>query len=338
MKRKLVLSLLFLTISSALLGVVGVSALTGYTIGWWAVDGGGAASSVGGSYNLDGTIGQPAPGTSSGGTYTLEGGFWNGDAAVVNPPANQPPTDIALTNSSVTENSPIGSLVGNLSTVDADLGDSFTYSFCGGADDISFMISGDQLLTQAVFNFEAKKSYDVCIQTDDGTDRFDKHFSIAVTNVADYEIAKNGGFETYIGTSKKPVSWVAVNFSTLDGKNTTHQAGKYSVKLTGKGTITKTLTQTLTGGLKGDIFAFSYWVKGSALPKTGTCQAQVILYKTGGGTSTYTLKCPTTATTFTWKQMKLNFTASANYSKVVIKFTFKKTSGSVWFDGVSVKR
>ena len=112
----------------------------------------------------------------------------------------------------------------------------------------------------------------------------------------------------------------------------------YSVKLTGAGTNTKTLTQTLVmSGLANNAFTFSYWVKGSALPKTGTCQAQAILYKTAGGVAAYTVKCPAIAT-FAWKQMKLNFSAPADYSKVVIKFTFKKTSESVWFDGVSLLR
>ena len=95
------------------------------------------------------------------------------------------------------------------------------------------------------------------------------------------ELAKNGGFKTYsTKTSKKTANWVAGKFGTLDGKNTTKKYGMYSVKLTGAGTNTKTLTQTLVmSGLANNAFTFSYWVKGSALPKTGTCQAQAILYR-----------------------------------------------------------
>ena len=80
MKRKWFLSLLLLVIAFALLGIVNTSALTGYTLNWWTVDGGGATSSTGGSYSLDGTIGQPDTGTSSGGSYTQSGGFWSGGA------------------------------------------------------------------------------------------------------------------------------------------------------------------------------------------------------------------------------------------------------------------
>ena len=75
------LSLLLLVIASALFGILSVSALGGYTLDWWTVDGGGATSSTGGSYSLAGTIGQPDAGTSTGGTYALSGGFWGGGAA-----------------------------------------------------------------------------------------------------------------------------------------------------------------------------------------------------------------------------------------------------------------
>ena len=81
MKRIRFLSLLLLVIAVALLGVVSASALAGYILDWWTVDGGGATFSTGGSYSLGGTIGQPdAGGTSTGGTYALSGGFWGGGA------------------------------------------------------------------------------------------------------------------------------------------------------------------------------------------------------------------------------------------------------------------
>jgi hypothetical protein len=83
MKRKWFFALFLLVIAAAWIGVITVSALTGYTLDWWTVDGGGAVSSTGGSYNLDGSIGQPDAGTSSGGTYSLAGGFWGGVENIV---------------------------------------------------------------------------------------------------------------------------------------------------------------------------------------------------------------------------------------------------------------
>ena len=53
----------------------------GFDLSWWTADGGGAMFSTGGSYSLGSTIGQPDAGTLSGGSYSLNGGFWGGAAA-----------------------------------------------------------------------------------------------------------------------------------------------------------------------------------------------------------------------------------------------------------------
>ena len=57
-----------------------------FTVDWSTIDGGGG-SSTGGVYTVTGTIGQPDAGTMSGGSYTLEGGFWGIIAAVQTPGA-----------------------------------------------------------------------------------------------------------------------------------------------------------------------------------------------------------------------------------------------------------
>jgi len=57
-----------------------------YSIDWFTIDGGGGTS-TNGQYSLTGTIGQPDAGTMSGGTFTLQGGFWGVVAAVQTPGA-----------------------------------------------------------------------------------------------------------------------------------------------------------------------------------------------------------------------------------------------------------
>lgn len=47
-----------------------------YSIDWWTIDGGGGTS-TGGVYSVSGTIGQPDAGTMSGGSFAVQGGFWN---------------------------------------------------------------------------------------------------------------------------------------------------------------------------------------------------------------------------------------------------------------------
>jgi hypothetical protein len=104
---------------------------------------------------------------------------------------NNPPTDITLSNDTVGENEPVGSTVGTFDTTDADPNASFVYSLvdqpgvCNGTDNASFQISGDDLRTNAVFDYETKNSYAICVMTDDengGT--LLKEFKINVLNVS----------------------------------------------------------------------------------------------------------------------------------------------------------
>jgi hypothetical protein len=57
-----------------------------YSIDWFTIDGGGGTSS-GGAYSLSGTIGQPDAGHMSGGSFSIDGGFWGVIAAVQTPGA-----------------------------------------------------------------------------------------------------------------------------------------------------------------------------------------------------------------------------------------------------------
>ena len=59
-----------------------IASAQSYSIDWFTIDGGGGTS-TGGVYSVTGTIGQPDAGpTMSGGTFTLDGGFWAIDAVV----------------------------------------------------------------------------------------------------------------------------------------------------------------------------------------------------------------------------------------------------------------
>jgi len=73
--------------AGVLLMSMGLVALAqgGYELSWWTVDGGGQTYSVGGGYELGGTIGQPDAGVLAGGGYTLGGGFWRGGAVALPP-------------------------------------------------------------------------------------------------------------------------------------------------------------------------------------------------------------------------------------------------------------
>ena len=84
--------------------------------------------------------------------------------------SNLTPTNLVLSNTNVTENMPIATTVGSFSTQDPDMGDTFTYVLTngtGGTDNGSFTISGSNLLTAAIFNYEVKSNYSICVQSAD---------------------------------------------------------------------------------------------------------------------------------------------------------------------------
>ncbi len=101
--------------------------------------------------------------------------------------ANEAPTSLALSSTSIAENLASGASVGNFSSVDPDSGDSFTYSLVAGAgstDNASFTISGASLLSAASFNYEVKSSYAIRVRsTDSGGLTFEQTFTISVSNV-----------------------------------------------------------------------------------------------------------------------------------------------------------
>lgn len=167
-----------------------------------------------------------------------------------------------------------------------------------------------------------------------------RSFSVEPPNTDSAQaVAKNGGFNSYIGTSRIPKFWKASRFSATDGKNTTvKHEGVASVKISGAVGVVKTLSQTLNvSGPAGDRFIFSYWVKGSAIPKAGVCQAKVSFYNSATFKGAKILKCPSGAN-YPFKKMTLNISAPAAYTGIVITFTYSKPSGTVWFDGISLMR
>ena len=99
------------------------------------------------------------------------------------------PTDITLSNRTVNENQPAGTLVGSFSTIGPGAGDAYTYSLVAGTgdtDNTSFQISGNQLLTGAAFDFEAKNGYTIRVRTtDSGTpaQSLEKQFIVSVNDV-----------------------------------------------------------------------------------------------------------------------------------------------------------
>jgi len=155
----------------------------------------------------------------SDGTSTVEHNF---TITVVN--TNDPVTGLSLSSNSINENNTSGVVIGSLNSIDIDLVDTFTYTFCGGSDDANFSISANNLKASTVFDYEQKSSYSICLRTTDGgSTNFDKTFTIDITNI-------NDNTPTVISTAKT-TSTKGVEYSyTPTAKDTDNDSLTWSVK------------------------------------------------------------------------------------------------------------
>jgi hypothetical protein len=103
------------------------------------------------------------------------------------PPTNQAPTNITLNNSTIAENQPINTVVGNFTAIDPDAGNTFTYTLVSGTGDTDnnvFTITNNELKTNSGFDYETKNSYSIRVKTtDQGGLSFEKQLTIGVTDV-----------------------------------------------------------------------------------------------------------------------------------------------------------
>jgi hypothetical protein len=149
---------------------------------------------------------------------------------------NETPTNLTLSNSTVAENKTVGTVVGNLSSTDPDTANTFTYSLVSGTgatDNSLFTISGNQLKTNSVFNFETKNSYSIRVKTtDQGGLSFEKQLNIAVSNVnetptnlalSNNTVAENQIIGTVIGnlSSTDPDTGNTFTYSLVSGTGAT---------------------------------------------------------------------------------------------------------------------
>jgi Ca2+-binding RTX toxin-like protein len=99
------------------------------------------------------------------------------------------PIDLSLSSLTLSENQLAGTVVGTLSTVDPDAGDTFIYSLvigAGSTDNAAFEIVGNQLKVKQSFDFETKKDYSVRVKTTDAYGfSAEKELKISVSDVVE---------------------------------------------------------------------------------------------------------------------------------------------------------
>ncbi|MBM3967008.1 MAG: tandem-95 repeat protein, partial [Planctomycetes bacterium] len=145
---------------------------------------------------------------------TDQGGLFTEKAFTISvTDVNEAPTDIALSSSTIAENADANAVIGALSTIDPDAGNTFTYTLVSGTgstDNGAFNISDSNLRATSSFDFESKSSYTIRIRSTDQAGLFtEKTFTITVTDInesptnislSSNTIAENSAANSPVGT------------------------------------------------------------------------------------------------------------------------------------------
>ena len=120
--------------------------------------------------------------------YSIDNGFSSDTAKikVTIVPMNDMPTSVELGNNVVTENGPDVTNVGQLSTIDPDLDDVFTYSFSEEreSDNEYFSIKNGFLYTNISFDYELRDSYKLLVRSKDKSNKkVTSELVVTVTNI-----------------------------------------------------------------------------------------------------------------------------------------------------------
>jgi len=131
---------------------------------------------------------------------------------------NQAPTGIVLSSTTVVENSPVGTVVGNLSTLDPNGFDSFTYTLVSGTGSTNnalVRIIGNQLQVNGAIDFESTPTLSVRVRTTDNANLiFERSIILTVTNLAEVLGVVVAGSND-LGSQRSNVRSIAVTFDGL---------------------------------------------------------------------------------------------------------------------------
>ncbi|WP_231602887.1 beta strand repeat-containing protein [Neorhodopirellula pilleata] len=135
---------------------------------------------------------------------------------------NEAPSAIAVAPANIASGESAGTVVGNLSSVDPDASDTFSYAFAtgdGSTDNSAFSINNNQLVSNEVFDSAIKDLYSVRVQVTDAgglTHQEILNISINAANVAPTDISLSS---TSIANNA-PSGTVVGQFSTTDADGT----------------------------------------------------------------------------------------------------------------------
>ncbi|MGK7959359.1 M10 family metallopeptidase C-terminal domain-containing protein, partial [Crocosphaera sp.] len=100
---------------------------------------------------------------------------------------NDVPTDLTISDITINENEPINTTVGTFNTTDPDTEETFTYRLVAGDGDTDndlFIIEGNTLRTNTIFDFETENTYSIRVETSDSNNNtYAESITISIEDV-----------------------------------------------------------------------------------------------------------------------------------------------------------
>ena len=145
---------------------------------------------------------------------------------------NRAPSDLTLSSTRVSEIAPANTIIGTLSTLDPDTGNTFIYSLVNGTgstNNSSFSIVNNQLRINNTPDFETQNSYSVRVRTTDQSGlSYEKSLTINVDNFNGLKyIASYSDLIKAFGTNEQAGTQHYITNGFSEGRTTTFNGLKY---------------------------------------------------------------------------------------------------------------
>ncbi|MEJ2487865.1 MAG: hypothetical protein P8Y68_19285, partial [Anaerolineales bacterium] len=150
------------------------------------------------------------------------------------------------------------------------------------------------------------------------------------------EILTNNSFETYI-----PISWQdGKQLNPADGPDCgagNAHTGSCAVHFEGDGSSKRVFMRYKLAGVAGDNFNLSIYRMGLSVPAADGAFIKATLYYNDGTEEVFKVNLDT-GNLANWEQFTLPFSAAKDYKRVNIDMFYKKASGTLWLDDISLTR
>lgn len=157
------------------------------------------------------------------------------------------------------------------------------------------------------------------------------------TPIGGAEVLVNGSYETDTDANNVPDNWTFRSIPAGSGRDcTVAQHGTCSVHINGSTQMAEAYQRFNLTGIAGDAFTVRAWTRAENALSTTKYRLKIVVYHNDGtyGVMTYA----PAAGSYDWALIERSFTTQKAYYRIQVSVIYGESSGSVWFDSVSLLR